>query len=138
MLRFEFAGLQFHDYVAVGRHVIEQKVNEEVIPIHVQVVLASDESEAGAELGQRLGHPQRHGLLHRKSLRLFGQAQKIKHQGVLGDLPGQVAALARQPRLEVVRGRPVRVWRRVRIWCSSTATDQPFWTALEAYHGRNW
>jgi hypothetical protein len=79
MLGFEFAGLQFHDNVTVGRDVVEQEVDEEVVSVDVEVVLASDESEAGPELCQRLGHAQRHGFLQGLFLGFLGQSQEVEH-----------------------------------------------------------
>lgn len=63
VLWLELTGLQFHDYVPVGGHVIEQQVDVEVVAVDVQVVLAADEREAWPEFRQGLGHAEGHGAL---------------------------------------------------------------------------
>ncbi len=122
----------------MGREVEQQEIDEVVlVAFDAQPVLASDEGETRDEFGKGLGHTKRHGPFHGPLVGLLCQAKEVQHQRVLGDLPCHVRPLPRQARLEVVRRGPGRVWSLVRMWCSSTALDQPFSAALAAYQYRS-
>ena len=46
----EGSGLQFHHHVALEAHVIEEQVDEELVAVHFDALLAADEGEPRAQL----------------------------------------------------------------------------------------
>ena len=73
----EVSGMQFHDHVAVRRHVVQPEIHKEVVA--VEVVLVPQEGEARAELGQSPGKTQRNGML----FSFLDEPQKVQDQGSL-------------------------------------------------------
>lgn len=52
VLRLEAPGLQLHHHVPVQVHVVEEEVDEELLPVDLQAVLGADEGETCTQLDQ--------------------------------------------------------------------------------------
>ena len=66
MFWFELAGFEFYDDVAIRRYVVEQQIDVEVVSIDIEVVLAANEREPRAKLGQCRGLGKNRPEIHAK------------------------------------------------------------------------
>ena len=86
---------------------MEEEVDEELVTVHLDTVLAADEGEARAQLQQEPSDVADDGILDVALVGLLAQAQEIEMVRVLEHLCDQPCLGRRQPAIEVVQRRPL-------------------------------
>ena len=93
VFRLELARLELDNHIAGLLDVEEKQIHVEVIAVDVEVDLAADEGEAGAEFAEGFGDPAGQGVLEVAFGDFPGEAEEFEVVGIFGDLLGQFGIL---------------------------------------------
>ena len=89
-LGLELSGLELDDNVAGLFDVEEEQVHVIVVAVDVEVDLAADEGESGAQFAEGFGDPAGQGVLEVAFGDFAGEAEEFEVVGVFGDLLGEL------------------------------------------------
>lgn len=83
---------------------VEKEVDQELVPRHVQAVLAPDEGEACAQLQEETGQVVEQGVFQLSFVVALGQGEEVEGVGVFEGLTGEIGQGRGQGGLEIGDG----------------------------------
>ena len=89
VLRLERMGLEFDHDVALQPGVVEEEVDEKLVPGDLQPELTTDKGKPGTKLEQKAGDVANEGVLDVALVGLIPKAKEVEAVGIFQDLGGE-------------------------------------------------